>query len=124
MIAGRPPERGRRVHRGPGGYDARRAAGERAAARATRRSGTGCTREEGDDLRRRPPRLERLLVALSLAVLLLPLGAVAFFRLYESVLIRRTESDLIAEGAVVEALYHEELARILSPPVGPPLPFG
>jgi signal transduction histidine kinase len=51
------------------------------------------------------PRLRSIFFTVNLLILLLPLGGVVLLRLYESVLIRRTESDLIAQGAHVAAHY-------------------
>jgi signal transduction histidine kinase len=54
---------------------------------------------------RRLPRVRTLLLATYLAVLLLPVGGIAFLRLYESALIRQTESELLAQAAVLSAAY-------------------
>jgi len=53
------------------------------------------------------PRLRTVLIAVNLAVLALPVGGVLVLRLYESTLIRRTESELIVQAAHVAALYRE-----------------
>ena len=45
---------------------------------------------------RRLPRVRTLLLATYLAVLLLPVGGIAFLRIYESALIRQTEAELLA----------------------------
>jgi len=44
-------------------------------------------------------------------ILLLPIAGIGILRLYESELIRRTESELIAQGAIVTASYALELQR-------------
>jgi signal transduction histidine kinase len=59
------------------------------------------------------PRLRTVLFAVTLAILLLPLGGVVLLRLYESVLVRRTEALLIAQGAFVAAAYRSELREAL-----------
>src|SRR4051794_10757962 len=57
------------------------------------------------DMRRRLPGIRTLLIATYLAVLLLPVGGIGFLRLYESALIRQTESELLAQAAVLSAAY-------------------
>ena len=66
--------------------------------------------------RRWTPSLRTVLVTVSLVILLLPLGGVVLFRLYESVQVRRTEAELIAQGAVVVAVYREELRKHVEDP--------
>jgi signal transduction histidine kinase len=51
-----------------------------------------------------------LLVA-HLLVLAFPLGGVVLLRLYESVLVRRTESELLVQGAVLAAAYRASLRQ-------------
>ena len=60
------------------------------------------------------PRLRTVLLIINLVILLLPLGGIGILRLYESELVRRTESELIAQGTLVGAAYREELIRRLS----------
>ena len=55
------------------------------------------------------PRLRTILLAVNLAVLLLPVAGVFVLRLYDNQLIRRTEEKLIVQAALVEAMYREEL---------------
>ncbi len=66
-------------------------------------------------LSRRPPRLRTVLLAVNVVILLLPLGGIAVWRLYETHLLRHTEAELIAQGAMVEALYRGEILRALKP---------
>src|SRR5262245_57363417 len=54
---------------------------------------------------RRLPRIRTLLLATYLAVLLLPVAGIGILRLYESALIRQTESELLAQAAVMAAAY-------------------
>ncbi len=56
-----------------------------------------------------PPRLRTLLLLSNLAVLALPLTALWAMRLYESALVRQTESELVAQGAVLAAAFREQL---------------
>ncbi len=55
------------------------------------------------------PRLRTILLIVNLAVLVLPLGSLLFFRIYENQLVRQTESELISQGAVLAASYRQEV---------------
>ena len=55
------------------------------------------------------PRLTTILLIVNLAVLILPLGSLMFFRIYENQLVRQTESELISQGAVLAAAYRQEV---------------
>lgn len=59
------------------------------------------------------PHLRTVLLLVNTLILLLPLGGIAILRLYESELIRQTESELIAQGAIVAAVYREETKQVL-----------
>jgi len=63
-------------------------------------------------LRVRPPRLWTLLLASNLAVLALPLTGLWAMRLYESALVRQTESELVAQAVVWTAAFRQELRQI------------
>jgi signal transduction histidine kinase len=58
------------------------------------------------------PRLATVLVLITLVIGLLPLGGLFVLRIYESALIRQTESELIAQGALVAASYRAQFERI------------
>jgi signal transduction histidine kinase len=62
---------------------------------------------------RRRPRLASVLLAVNLLIFLLPLGGIAILRLYESELIRRTETELNVQGALVASIYRNELLRLI-----------
>ena len=62
---------------------------------------------------RRRPRLATVLLTVNLLIFLLPLGGIAILRLYESELIRRTETELNVQGALVASIYRTELLRHL-----------
>jgi len=47
-----------------------------------------------------------ILLLMNLVILILPLSGFVALRLYESALIRQTESELIAQGALIAAAYH------------------
>lgn len=55
------------------------------------------------------PRLATVVVAILIMVMALPLVGLFFFRLYENQLIRQTEAELIAQGAVLAAIYAQEV---------------
>ena len=59
------------------------------------------------------PRLATVLLTVNLLIFLLPLGGIAILRLYESELIRRTETELNVQGALVASIYRSELLRQL-----------
>lgn len=65
--------------------------------------------------RRWRPRLWTVFLAVSVVILLLPLVGAWGLRVYQSVLVRRTEGDLLAQGALVAALYRRELAEARGP---------
>jgi signal transduction histidine kinase len=60
------------------------------------------------------PRVASILFAVNLLIFLLPLGGIATLRLYESELVRRTETELIAQGALVASVYRNEVRRSMS----------
>jgi signal transduction histidine kinase len=60
----------------------------------------------------RRPRLARVLLAVNLLIFMLPLGGIAILRLYESELIRHTETELNVQGALVAAIYRTELLKL------------
>ncbi len=62
------------------------------------------------------PRLGLVVLAILITVMLLPLVGLFFFRLYENQLVRQTEAELIAQGAVVAAIYAREVREAALPP--------
>jgi len=58
------------------------------------------------------PRLRTILLLINLIVLTLPLAGIAVLRIYESALIRQTESELIAQGAFINASYQALFGRL------------
>lgn len=60
---------------------------------------------------RRRPRLGMMLLGVNFLILLLPVAGILVLRIYESALIRQTESELIAQAAFVAASYRAALAR-------------
>ncbi len=64
------------------------------------------------------PRLSTVLILINLVILVLPLGGIAVLRVYESALIRQTESELIAQGVFVSAAYRTLFDRTTRPARG------
>src|SRR5262245_2303673 len=56
------------------------------------------------------PSIGMITAAVIVSVLLLPLVGLVFFRLYENQLVRQTESELIAQTAMLAAVYAREIA--------------
>jgi signal transduction histidine kinase len=59
------------------------------------------------------PRLRTIFLMVNLVVLLIPLGSIGVLRIYETELIRRTESELISQGALIQAMYRDRLLSAL-----------
>jgi signal transduction histidine kinase len=57
------------------------------------------------------PRLRTVLLTVNLLILLLPVGGIGALRLYENELLRRTEAQLIVQGAILRETYREELLK-------------
>jgi signal transduction histidine kinase len=53
-------------------------------------------------------KLRSILLAVSVVVLILPLGGVYFLRIYENELVKQTELDLISQAALISATYKRE----------------
>jgi signal transduction histidine kinase len=66
-------------------------------------------------------RLRSILLLTNLVILALPLGGITWLRLYESALIRQTESELIAQAAFVSASYRSIAERLTAPDSGDPI---
>ncbi|MCY1022626.1 sensor histidine kinase [Pyxidicoccus sp. MSG2] len=61
--------------------------------------------------RRARPRLWMVFAAVGVAGFMLTLGGLSFVRVYDDQLIRQTESELIAQGAVVAQVFREQLSE-------------
>jgi signal transduction histidine kinase len=55
------------------------------------------------------PRLRTILLIVNVIVLLIPLAGIGLLRIYETELIRRTEAELISQGAFVQAVYRDRV---------------
>lgn len=55
------------------------------------------------------PRLRTILLIVNVIVLLIPLAGIGMLRIYETELIRRTEAELISQGALVQAMYRDRV---------------
>jgi hypothetical protein len=60
------------------------------------------------------PSLAMIVFAVLTTVTALPLAGLFFFRLYENQLIRQTEAELVAQSAVVAALFEREVDDTLA----------
>ncbi len=74
--------------------------------------------DEPPPRKRKRPRLRTILLVVNLVILLLPLAGIGILRVYESELVRVTETSLIAQGALIGAAYREFLLRELRNPRG------
>jgi len=61
-------------------------------------------------------RLRTILLIVSLTVLILPLGSIFFFRIYENSLVRQTESELISQAAFIASIYKGEINDLIKKP--------
>jgi signal transduction histidine kinase len=57
--------------------------------------------------------LRTLLLLMNFFVLVVPLAGIYVFRLYENELVRQTESELIAQGAYIAALYKQAITPLI-----------
>lgn len=73
-------------------------------------------------LRSRLFRLRNILLSVMLIVMVLPLGGLYFFRIYENELVQQTERELIAQAAALSAAYRQLLRESRGAPYGRPLP--
>jgi hypothetical protein len=60
----------------------------------------------------------------NILVLIVPLGSIYVFRLYENELVRQTESELIVQGAFITALYTQAIKPLLHNPTQYGLPLA
>ncbi len=58
-------------------------------------------------------RLRTILLIANLTVLLIPLGSIFFFRIYENQLVRQTERELISQASVIAAIYKNEVKKFI-----------
>jgi signal transduction histidine kinase len=56
------------------------------------------------------PSVRTVLLVVTLTVLVLPVGGLVFFRIYENQLVRETEAELIAQAAILAALFERSVA--------------
>jgi signal transduction histidine kinase len=75
----------------------------------------------------RNPRVRTIFLLVNLVVLLIPLGGIGALRLYQTELIRRTEAELISQGALLQSVYSDALMEALRTECARPkdaLPYG
>ncbi len=57
----------------------------------------------------KPPALRTILLSIHVIILIIPLAAIGFLRLYENALLRQTEARLNAQGVLIAAAYRRAL---------------
>jgi signal transduction histidine kinase len=74
--------------------------------------------------KKRKYRLRTILLVVNLTVLILPLGSIFFFRIFENLLVRQTELELISQAAVISSIYKNQVIHSMFDPdsYGKPLP--
>ena len=74
--------------------------------------------------KKRKYRLRTILLLVNLTVLILPLGSIFFFRIFENLLVRQTEVELISQAAVISSMYKNQIVHSMFDPesYGKPLP--
>ena len=74
--------------------------------------------------KKRKYRLRTILLVVNLTVLILPLGSIFFFRIFENLLVRQTELELISQAAVISSMYKNQIVHSMFDPesYGKPLP--
>ena len=74
--------------------------------------------------KKRKYRLRTILLVVNLTVLILPLGSIFFFRIFENLLVRQTELELISQAAVISSMYKNQVVHSMFDPesYGKPLP--
>ncbi len=74
--------------------------------------------------KKRKYRLRTILLVVNLTVLILPLGSIFFFRIFENLLVRQTELELISQAAVISSMYKNQIIHSMFDPdsYGKPLP--
>src|ERR1043166_3168400 len=58
-------------------------------------------------------KLRTILLIVNVVLLILPLGGIIFFRIYENELVKQTELELISQATFVAAIYKQEVNRLL-----------
>lgn len=64
----------------------------------------------------RYPAVKTVLLIVNLVVLILPVGGLVFFRIYENKLVQETEVELISQAALIGALMKERIAKAVPEP--------
>ena len=74
--------------------------------------------------KKRKYRLRTILLVVNLTVLILPLGSIFFFRIFENLLVRQTELELISQAAVISSIYKNQVVHSMFDPdsYGKPVP--
>ncbi len=65
---------------------------------------------------KRYPAVKTVLLIVNLLVLILPVGGLVFFRIYENKLVQETEIELISQAALIGALLKERIVKTIPSP--------
>lgn len=65
---------------------------------------------------KRYPAVKTVLLIVNLLVLILPVGGLVFFRIYENKLVQETEIELISQAALIGALLKERIVKTMPSP--------
>ncbi|UQZ89818.1 two-component sensor histidine kinase [Deltaproteobacteria bacterium Smac51] len=68
--------------------------------------------------RNRRPSLRVMMILVGLIILAMPISGLYLFRIYENELVRQTETELIAQAALIGAMYKSEVLKISGPGYG------
>ncbi|HEY1267835.1 MAG TPA: ATP-binding protein [Candidatus Binatia bacterium] len=58
-------------------------------------------------------KLRSILLAVNFILVLLPVGGIVFFRIYENELVQQTELELISQAAFIASIYKQEISLVL-----------
>ncbi|MDR1658425.1 MAG: HAMP domain-containing histidine kinase [Deltaproteobacteria bacterium] len=68
----------------------------------------------------RQPSLKAFLLIVNLIILAIPISGLYLFRIYQNELVRQTETELIAQAALMSAIFNRELTTLGGPDYGQP----
>lgn len=58
------------------------------------------------------PRIRTILLGVNVIILMLPVAGIAFLRIYDNELVRRTEAELVAQGTTIAAAYRQQIVGV------------
>ena len=78
--------------------------------------------EQERPVNRHRPGLRLIMLLVGLIIMVMPISGLYLFRIYENELVRQTEAELIAQSALVGAMFKDEILRASGPGYGRKLP--